>query len=92
MPSLTDRSLAADRVTVGATLLTVTTTTWLSVSVAPSESVTVAVTLVVAGPSAKKHWKLPTPVPALYVSEPATLAPLAPQAVVIVWRVLARDR
>ena len=62
MPSLTDKSLPADKVTVGATLLTVTTTTWLSVSEAPSESVTVAVTFVVAGPSAKKHWKLPTPV------------------------------
>ena len=65
MPSLTVRSLPAASVTVGATLETVTTTTWLSVSEAPSESVTVAVTLVEAGPSAKKHWKLPTPVPAL---------------------------
>ena len=46
MPSLTERSLLPDRVTIGATLLTVTTTTWLSVSEAPSESVTVAVTLV----------------------------------------------
>ena len=44
-----------------------------------------AVTLVVAGPSAKKQAKLPTPVPALYVSEPETLAPFRPQAVVIVW-------
>ena len=59
---MTVRSLPAARVTTGATLLTVTTTTWLSVSVAPSESVTVAVTFVVAGPSAKKHWKLPPPV------------------------------
>ena len=90
MPSL---ALASPlRTTVGLTLAMATTTTWLSVSDAPSESVTVAVTLVVAGPSAKKQSKLPTPVPALYVSEPETLAPLAPQAVVIVWRVLARDR
>ena len=44
-----------------------------------------AVTLVVAGPSAKKHWKLPRPVAWVNVSEPTTLAPLAPQAVVTVW-------
>ena len=62
--ALVDASPSPVKVTVGATLETVTTTTWLSVSAAPSESVTVAVTFVVAGPSAKKHWKLPSPVPA----------------------------
>ena len=85
VPSLTDRSFAPDRLTVGATLLTTTTTTWLSVSDAPSESVTVAVTLVVAGPSAKKQAKLPRPVAWTNVSEPETLAPFTPHAVVTVW-------
>src|SRR5258706_3387823 len=42
VPSSTDRSLAPDRVTVGATLLTVTVTNWVSVSDWPSESVTFA--------------------------------------------------
>jgi hypothetical protein len=84
VPSLTDRSFEPDSVTVGAALLTTTVTTWLSVSEAPSDSVTVAVTFVVAGPSAKKQSKLPSPVPASYASEPATLAPFVPHAVVIV--------
>jgi hypothetical protein len=40
------------------------------VSLAPSESVTFIFTLAVAGPFAKKHWKLPPP--ALTAIEPVT--------------------
>ncbi len=43
----------------GATLLTVTCTSWLSVSAAPSSSKAVTVTLLRAGPSGKVHLKLP---------------------------------
>src|SRR5258706_13008229 len=73
------------RTAVGATLLTVTVTNWLSVSDAPSESVTVAVTFVVAGPSGKKHLKLPRPVASTNVSDRATFVAWAPQAVTTVW-------
>ena len=51
---------SAAAVTLGATLATATTCTDSeSVSLAPSESVTLIFTLAVAGPSAKKQSKLP---------------------------------
>ena len=47
-----------ERVTVGATLLMVTT--WVAAGpVAPSESVALALTVELFGPSAKVHWKQP---------------------------------
>ena len=46
---------------------------WLSVSVAPSESVALKLTVELAGPSGKLHWKLEPS------SEPATKSPSAPQ-------------
>ena len=45
----------------------------------------VAVTFVVAGPSANKHRKLPAPDTASKASEPATFCPSAPHPVVTVW-------
>ena len=63
------------RVTVGATLLTVTA--WLSVLLsAPSESSTWTLTLLEAGPSGKLHTKLPAPVVVLKVAGP-TWVPLS---------------
>src|SRR5207248_1304925 len=65
-------SLAALKVTVGATLLTVTD--WCAVApVALSESVALAVRSAVSGPSGKVHWKLPEVLPLL--SESATFVP-----------------
>ncbi len=64
--------------TVGATLATATVTE--SVSAAPSESLTVTLTVELAGPSGKVQSKLPAPVVALNVSEPDWV-PLAPQSV-----------
>ena len=67
-PSLDDWSAAA--VTVGLTLATFTTCTDSeAVSEAPSESVTLIATLVVAGPSGKKQSKLPPPLLVLRVPE-----------------------
>ena len=64
--------------TVGATLLTVTAS--VSLSEAPSESLTVTLTVGSAGPSGKEQSKLPAPVVALKVSAPTWLPP-APQSV-----------
>ena len=63
---------------MGATLAMATV--WLSESDAPSESLTVTVTVELAGPSGKLHTKLPAPVVGLKVSVPTWL-PLAPQSV-----------
>src|SRR5205823_5706928 len=72
VPSSTFVSLAAEKVTVGATLLTVTD--WCAVApVAPSESVALAVRSAVSGPSGKVHWKLPEVLPLM--SESATFVP-----------------
>ncbi len=64
MPSLAVRSLAADRVTVGATLLTVTTIESVLLA-ALSESWTWTLTVELAGPSGNVQSKLPAPVTAL---------------------------
>ena len=72
------RSLPAESTTVGATFATVTV--WVAVLPAsPSESVACTETVELAGPSAKVHLKEPELF--VFVSEPATLAPLAPQLV-----------
>src|SRR6266705_2809173 len=76
-PSLLDWSAGA--VTLGATLATLTTCTDSeSVLEAPSESVTLILTSVWAGPAGKKQSKLP-PL-ALVESEPATYWPPVPQS------------
>src|SRR5215210_6515001 len=65
----------AAAVTVGLTFATATICTDCdAASLAPSESRTPIFTFAVAGPSAKKHWKLPPD--AVRLSEPATNAPL----------------
>ena len=64
--------------TVGATLLTVTAS--VSLSEAPSESLTVTLIVGLAGPSGKEQSKLPAPVAELNVSAPTWLPP-APQSV-----------
>ena len=70
--------VAPERTTVGATFAT--TTVWVAVlPAAPSESVACAETVELAGPSAKVHLKEPAVF--VFVSEPATLTPLAPQLV-----------
>ncbi len=75
-PSSTE--LAPVTWTVGATLATVTV--WLSAApVSPSESFADAVTFGLAGPSAKRHWN--EPAVSVFVSEPATFVPFAPQLV-----------
>ena len=72
---MTERSLAAARVTVGAALLTVTD--WVGVLLsALSESLTWTETTLVAGPSGKTQSKLP---PRAVVVVPDWL-PFAPQS------------
>src|SRR6476620_8882184 len=75
LPSLAVRSLAADNVTVGATLLTVTVIASVLL-LALSESLTWTLTIELAGPSGK--WQTKLPPEAVTVVVPTWL-PFAPQ-------------
>src|SRR5690242_19270789 len=76
-PSFTDTSLAAARVTTGATFAT--DTVWVSVLLAASsESLTCTETSELSGPSGNEQTKLPAPVVESKVSAP-TWTPWSPQ-------------
>jgi multisubunit Na+/H+ antiporter MnhC subunit len=77
---------AARLTSAGATLLTVTSILAVLLG-AESESATCTLTVELAGPSGKLHWKLP-PV-AEVAKEPATNAPPLPQAEVVTVNVSA---
>ena len=82
-------SLPAEKVTVGATLVTLTLCVAVA-PVAPSDSVAAAERTAVAGPSGKVHWKEPAVL--VLVSELGTFVPWAGRSCVAtaVDRVLAR--
>ncbi len=85
VPSLTDRSLAADRVTVGATLRTLTV--WVAVLLlALSESLAWIETMLDAGPSGNEQTKLP---PERVVAVRPTCVPWRPQSALTTLKVSA---